>query len=97
MSLYLSSHTQTDNTDQTKSHQAIGRSPETTGLGLEAAGVEIVGRKGYIKADEKQSTSVPGVYALGDVCGKVIFVCWVLGGCLLLELVGSLVCLSEPP
>lgn len=51
--------------------QAIGRSPEATELGLEAAGVQMVGRKGYIQADDQQNTSVPGVYALGDVCGKV--------------------------
>ena len=40
------------------------------GLGLEAAGVE-TGMKGYIKADDYQNTSAKGVYALGDVCGKV--------------------------
>ena len=50
---------------------AVGRAPATTGLGLEAAGVAMVGNKGYIQADDWQNTSVPGVYALGDVCGKV--------------------------
>lgn len=30
-----------------------------------------MGMKGYIKADDHQNTSAQGVYALGDVCGKV--------------------------
>lgn len=28
--------------------------------------------KGFIKVDEFQNTSVPGIYALGDVCGKAL-------------------------
>ncbi len=53
---------------------AIGRGPKTAGLGLELAGVNVVtkaGALGHIVADEYQNTSAPGVYALGDVCGKV--------------------------
>ncbi|KAM3569775.1 hypothetical protein VYU27_008139 [Nannochloropsis oceanica] len=53
---------------------AVGRVPETEALGLASSGVAIVGgqgSKGYIKVDAHQNTSVPGVYALGDVCGKV--------------------------
>ncbi|KAL2155455.1 hypothetical protein VTH82DRAFT_197 [Thermothelomyces myriococcoides] len=49
---------------------AIGRTPATAGLGLEAAGVK-VNEKGYIAVDEYQNTSVDGIYALGDVTGQV--------------------------
>jgi dihydrolipoamide dehydrogenase len=44
---------------------AIGRRPVTEGLGHEAVGVEMDGR--YIRVDEFMRTSVPHVYAIGDV------------------------------
>jgi glutathione reductase (NADPH) len=47
---------------------ATGRKPRTEGLGLEAIGVETAGN-GSIVADDRFSTNVPGVYALGDVIG----------------------------
>ena len=47
---------------------AIGRSPAVSGLGLEEIGVK-QNTKGHIIVDEYQETGVPGVYALGDVCG----------------------------
>jgi glutathione reductase (NADPH) len=49
---------------------AAGRVPLIENLGLENAGICTNGR-GYIEADEFQETGVEGVYALGDVCGKV--------------------------
>ncbi len=45
---------------------AIGRKPNTEGLGLDKAGVK-VDEKGRIAVDKKFQTSVPGVYAVGDV------------------------------
>ena len=45
---------------------AIGRRPYTAGLGLEAAGVK-VDAKGRIEVDDHFQTSVPGIYAIGDV------------------------------
>jgi len=45
---------------------AIGRRPYTDGLGLEAAGVE-TDEKGRVKTDAHYRTSVPGIYAIGDV------------------------------
>lgn len=45
---------------------AIGRRPLTAGLGLEDVGVALDNR-GFIKVDEKFETSVPGIYAIGDV------------------------------
>ena len=49
---------------------AIGRKPLTRDLGLEAAQVA-VDERGFIVADELQQTSTKGVYAVGDVTGKV--------------------------
>ncbi len=48
---------------------AIGSVPLTEGIGLEAAGVATDG--GYIQVDEFQRTSVPHIYAAGDVTGQM--------------------------
>jgi dihydrolipoamide dehydrogenase len=45
---------------------AIGRVPYTEGLGLEAAGVTLDNKK-RIVVDARFQTSVPGIYAIGDV------------------------------
>lgn len=47
---------------------AAGRRPVTAGLGLEAAGIRTTER-GAIEVDEFLRTSVPGVFAVGDVNG----------------------------
>ena len=44
---------------------ATGRKPYTTGLGLEALGVEM-GPRGTVKTDDHFRTSIPGLYAIGD-------------------------------
>ena len=44
---------------------AIGRAPVTEGIGLETVGVET--DRGYIKVDERCRTSVPTIYAVGDL------------------------------
>jgi len=49
---------------------SIGRVMNTAGLGLEACGVEL-GQRGEVKVDEFLSTNVPGVYAVGDVTGRI--------------------------
>ena len=46
----------------------VGRIPHTEGLGLSAAGVRVDPR-GWICVDDTLETSVPGVYAIGDVTG----------------------------
>ncbi|HEY5719062.1 MAG TPA: glutathione-disulfide reductase [Gammaproteobacteria bacterium] len=48
---------------------AIGRQPNSAGLGLEAAGVEVDPR-GFVPTDDYQNTNVAGVYALGDLTGR---------------------------
>jgi dihydrolipoamide dehydrogenase len=45
---------------------AVGRRPHTKGLGLEEIGVKLDG-KGRVDVDEHFATSVPGIYAIGDV------------------------------
>jgi dihydrolipoamide dehydrogenase len=45
---------------------ATGRRPYTKGAGLEAVGVELTER-GQVKIDKRWQTSIPGIYAIGDV------------------------------
>lgn len=49
---------------------AVGRRPNTDGLNLEAAGIEYT-RKG-ITVNDNYETSVPGIYAVGDVTGGIM-------------------------
>lgn len=49
---------------------AIGRTPVTETLKLENTSVE-VNEKGYIKVDDYQNTTVKGIYAVGDITGRV--------------------------
>jgi glutathione reductase (NADPH) len=49
---------------------AVGRSPQTDGLGLDLAGVEL-GARGAVVVDEWQATSVPTIFAVGDVTGRL--------------------------
>ena len=49
---------------------AAGRKPNTDGIGLDAAGVEVQ-PNGFVPTDEYQNTNVPGVYAIGDITGRM--------------------------
>ena len=49
---------------------ATGRRPNSSGLGLEALGVKL-GRQGQIAVDDFSQTSVPSIYAVGDVTDRV--------------------------
>jgi dihydrolipoamide dehydrogenase len=49
----------------------VGRRPNTEGLDLERTGVA-TDERGWIQVDEQLRTSVPGVYAIGDVTGRVL-------------------------
>jgi len=51
---------------------ATGRIPNTDGLGLELAGVDLTDRR-YIKVNEKLQTTAPGVWAIGEVAGSPQF------------------------
>ena len=48
----------------------IGMAANTDGLGLEEAGVEL--EHGFARIDERMRTSVPNVFAIGDVTGKLL-------------------------
>ena len=51
---------------------ASGRTPNTEGIGLELAGVELTDQ-GYVKVDERLETTAPGVWAIGDCAGSPMF------------------------
>jgi glutathione reductase (NADPH) len=49
---------------------ATGRAPNTKGIGLEAAGVELM-PSGAVKVDEFSRTNVPSIWAVGDVTDRI--------------------------
>ena len=51
---------------------AVGRIPNTAGIGLEEAGVELDGR-GYIRVNGRLETSAPDVWAVGECAGSPQF------------------------
>jgi pyruvate/2-oxoglutarate dehydrogenase complex dihydrolipoamide dehydrogenase (E3) component len=51
---------------------AAGRIPNTQGIGLETAGIELDAR-GYIKVNERLESTAPGVWAMGDCAGSPQF------------------------
>jgi pyruvate/2-oxoglutarate dehydrogenase complex dihydrolipoamide dehydrogenase (E3) component len=51
---------------------ATGRTPNTSGIGLNTAGVKLDGR-GYVQANDRLQTSAPGVWAIGECAGSPQF------------------------
>jgi pyruvate/2-oxoglutarate dehydrogenase complex dihydrolipoamide dehydrogenase (E3) component len=51
---------------------AAGRTPNTQGIGLELAGIDVDAR-GYIKVNERLETTAPEVWAVGDCAGSPQF------------------------
>jgi glutathione reductase (NADPH) len=49
---------------------AVGRRPNTEGLGLESVGVEL-GKKGEVMVDEFSRSNVPNIFAIGDVTNRL--------------------------
>ena len=49
---------------------ATGRRPNTVGLGLEAAGIDL-DAAGAVRVDDWSRTNLPGVYAVGDVTNRI--------------------------
>lgn len=68
LTIHFTNGTQAGGFDQILN--ATGRYPLTSALNLDKAGVNLT-KSSYIDADEYQNTSASGIYALGDVCGKV--------------------------
>jgi dihydrolipoamide dehydrogenase len=50
---------------------SVGRGMNSRGIGLEQVGVQ-TGRRGEILVNERMETTVPGIYAIGDVVGKAM-------------------------
>jgi len=46
----------------------IGREPNTAQIGMETLGIK-TDKKGWVFADERMQTNIPGIYAIGDVLG----------------------------
>ncbi len=51
---------------------ATGRTPNTKGIGLELAGVELTGQ-GYVKVNERLETTAPNILAMGECAGSPQF------------------------
>jgi len=51
---------------------AVGRTPNTQGIGLEKAGIELT-EKGHIRVNDRLETSAPNVWALGECAGSPYF------------------------
>ncbi len=50
---------------------SVGRVPNTSGIGLDAIGVDL-DPKGFIKVNDRQETNIPGIYAIGDAAGGIL-------------------------
>lgn len=50
---------------------AIGFKPNSKGIGLEEAGVEL-DKRGFVVIDDRMATTAPGVWAIGDLTGKLL-------------------------
>jgi len=51
---------------------ATGRTPNTAGIGLEVAGIDLDAR-GYVKVNDRLETTAPGVWAIGECAGSAQF------------------------
>jgi len=51
---------------------AVGRTPNTQGIGLEKAGIEIAD-KGHIRVNDRLETTAPNVWAMGECAGSAYF------------------------
>jgi len=50
---------------------AIGFKPNSKGIGLEEVGVKVDSR-GFVEIDDHMATNVPGIWAIGDLTGKLL-------------------------
>ncbi len=50
---------------------SIGRALNTQGIGLEAVGVK-TGPRGEVEVDDRMQTNIEGIYAVGDITGKLL-------------------------
>jgi pyruvate/2-oxoglutarate dehydrogenase complex dihydrolipoamide dehydrogenase (E3) component len=65
VSVQVQSRAGTNTIDGTDVLVALGRTPNTSGVGLEKAGIEVT-EKGHIRVNDRLETTVPNVWAMGD-------------------------------
>src|SRR5690606_885090 len=47
----------------------VGRKPNSDQMGLKNIGLQI-DERGFIKVNAQRKTNLPGIYAIGDICGQ---------------------------
>jgi len=72
VSLQLQSGNVTKTVEGTDILVAIGRTPNTSDIGLEKAGIEIT-EKGHIRVNDRLETTAPNVWAMGECAGSPYF------------------------
>jgi pyruvate/2-oxoglutarate dehydrogenase complex dihydrolipoamide dehydrogenase (E3) component len=72
VSLQLQSGNGTRTVEGTDILVALGRTPNTRGIGLEKAGIEVTD-KGHIRVNDRLETTAPNVWAMGECAGSPYF------------------------
>jgi pyruvate/2-oxoglutarate dehydrogenase complex dihydrolipoamide dehydrogenase (E3) component len=72
VSLQLQSGKVTRTVEGTDILVAVGRTPNTAGIGLEKAGIEVT-EKGHIRVNDRLETTAPNVWAMGEGAGSPYF------------------------
>jgi pyruvate/2-oxoglutarate dehydrogenase complex dihydrolipoamide dehydrogenase (E3) component len=72
VTLQLQSGNTTRTVEGTDILVATGRTPNTSGIGLEKAGIEVA-EKGHIRVNDRLETTAPNVWAMGDCAGSPYF------------------------
>jgi dihydrolipoamide dehydrogenase len=67
VSVHVEAEGQTENLEFDRLLVCVGRRPLTRELGLESVGIETDSRTGFIRVDAALRTSVPTIYAIGDL------------------------------
>ncbi len=68
----LRSGNATRNVEGTDILVALGRTPNTAGIGLEKAGIEVTER-GHVRVNDRLETTAPNVWAMGECAGSPYF------------------------
>jgi pyruvate/2-oxoglutarate dehydrogenase complex dihydrolipoamide dehydrogenase (E3) component len=72
VSLQLQSGNSTRTVEGSDILVALGRTPNTSGIGLEKAGIEVT-EKGHIRVNDRLETTAPNVWAMGECAGSPYF------------------------
>jgi pyruvate/2-oxoglutarate dehydrogenase complex dihydrolipoamide dehydrogenase (E3) component len=72
VTLQVQSRSGTRTVEGTDILAALGRTPNTQGIGLEKAGIEVT-EKGHIRVNDRLETTAPNVWAIGECAGSPYF------------------------